>query len=115
MSYSRKPTFPLTELIRSLAPITLMGRAMLAGVVIWFIDWVFVKGETLFGSETLKTLIDVASALAFIPLAYFLFKGARWTAGNLLWRVRRRLIVAYLLVGALPLLLMAALATLVLL
>ncbi|MGH9754992.1 MAG: PP2C family protein-serine/threonine phosphatase, partial [Blastocatellia bacterium] len=103
------------ELIKSLAPITWMGRLMLAGVVVWFIDWVFVEGETLFGSQTLKTIVDVASALAFIPLAYFLIRGARWVAGDLLWRVRRRLIVTYLLVGALPLLLMVALLALVLL
>jgi hypothetical protein len=88
---------------------------MLAGVIIWFIDWVFVEGETLFGSRSLKTIFDIASALALIPLAYFLFRGARWVAGNLLWRVRRRLIVTYLLVGALPLLLMVALLALVLL
>src|SRR5262249_15487890 len=88
---------------------------MAAGVVVWFIDWVFVEGETLCGSRSLKTVVDVASALAFIPLAYFLIRGARWVAGNLLWRVRRRLIVTYLLVGALPLLLMVALLALVLL
>jgi len=115
MQYSRKSTFPLAELIKSLAPITWMGRLMLAGVIIWFIDWVFVEGETLFGSASLKTIVDVASALAFIPLAYLLIKNARWVAGNLLWRVRRRLIVTYLLVGALPLLLMVALVALVLL
>jgi phosphoserine phosphatase RsbU/P len=115
MSSSRKSKFPLSELIKSLAPITWMGRLMLAGVVVWFIDWVFVEGETLFGSRSLKTVVDVASALAFIPLAYFLIRGARWVAGNLLWRVRRRLIVTYLLVGALPLLLMVALLALVLL
>ena len=115
MQYSRKSKFPLSELIKSLAPITWMGRLMLAGVVVWFIDWVFVEGETLFGSRSLKTVVDVASALAFIPLAYFLIRGARWVAGNLLWRVRRRLIVTYLLVGALPLLLMVALLALVLL
>ncbi len=115
MPYSSKSTFPLTELIKSLAPITWMGRGMLAGVIVWFIDWVFVEGETLFGSRSLKTIVDVASALAFIPLAYFVIKGARWVAGNLLWRVRRRLIVTYLLVGALPLLLMVALLALVLL
>src|SRR5215475_6348578 len=112
---SRKSKFPLSELIKSLAPITWMGRLMLAGVIIWFIDWVFVEGETLFGSRSLKTFIDIASALAFIPLAYFLIRGARWVAGNLLWRVRRRLIVTYLLIGALPLLLMVALLALVLL
>ncbi|HEY7180238.1 MAG TPA: PP2C family protein-serine/threonine phosphatase [Blastocatellia bacterium] len=115
MQRSRKSKFPLAELIRSLAPITWMGRLMAVGVVVWFIDWILAEGETLFGSQGLKTIIDVASALAFIPLAYFLIKGARWAAGNLLWRVRRRLIVTYLLVGALPLLLMMALLALVLL
>ena len=54
-----------------MAPITWMGRFMLAGVVVWFVNWVFVEGETLFGSRSLKTVVDVASALAFIPLAYF--------------------------------------------
>ena len=112
---SRKSKFPLAELIKSLTPITWIGRLMLAGVIVWFIDWVLAEGETLFGSRPLKTVVDVASALAFIPLAYFLVRGARWIAGNLLWRVRRRLIVTYLLVGALPLLLMVALLTLVLL
>src|SRR5215510_998328 len=115
MSNPRKSKYPLAELIKSLAPITWMGRLMLAGVVVWFFDWVFVEGETLFGSRSLKTVVDVASALALIPLAYFLIRGARWVAGNLLWRVRRRLIVTYLLVGALPVLLMVALLALVLL
>src|SRR5262249_61647174 len=115
MQHSRKSTFPLTELIKSLAPITWMGRCMLAGVIVWFVDWAFVGGDTLFGSHSLKTIVDVASALAFIPLAFFLIRGARRIAGNLLWRVRRRLIVTYLLVGALPLLLMVALVALVLL
>jgi phosphoserine phosphatase RsbU/P len=115
MQYSRKSKFPLSELIRSLAPITWMGRFMLAGVIVWFIDWALAESETLLGNRSLKTIIDVASALALIPLAWFLIRGARWVAGNLLWRVRRRLIVTYLLVGALPLLLMVALLALVLL
>src|SRR5262245_65104417 len=112
---SRKSKFPLAELIRSLAPITWMGRLMVAGVAVWFIDWAFVEGETLFGSRSLKTAVDVASALAFIPLAYFLIRGARWVAGDLLWRGGRGLVVTYLLVGALPVLLMVALLALVLL
>jgi sigma-B regulation protein RsbU (phosphoserine phosphatase) len=115
MPNSRKSQFPLTELIKSLMPITLMGKAMCVGIIVWFIDWVFVEGETLFGSRLLKNIFDVASALVFIPLAWFLVIGARWVAGNLLWRVRRRLIVTYLLVGALPLLLVLALVTLILL
>src|SRR5262245_48383292 len=115
MSRSRKSKFPLSELIKSLAPITWMGRLMLAGVIIWFIDWAFVEGETLYGSRSLKTIFDVASALALIPLAYFLFRGARWVAGNLLWRERRGLFIMYLVVAAQRLLLMVALLALVLL
>ncbi len=97
--------FPLLELIRSLMPITFMGRTMLAGIAVWFINWAFAKDQTLLGSEPLKKIIDVASILALIPPIYFAIKGARWVTQHLLWRLRRRLIVTYLLIGALPLLL----------
>jgi hypothetical protein len=99
----------LFELLRSLLPITFMGRAMLAALLIWFIDWVFVRGETLFGSSLLKKLCDYASLLGLIPLAYFAIKGAQWVTEHLLWRLRRRLIVTYLLIGALPILLLLSL------
>ena len=115
MPNTPKSHFPLAELIQSLAPITLMGKAMCAGIVVWFIDWVFVEGDLLFGSRALKEIVDVASFLAFIPLTWFLIKGAHWIGENLLWRLRRRLIVTYLLIGALPLLLVLLLVTLVLL
>ncbi|MGH9838062.1 MAG: PP2C family protein-serine/threonine phosphatase [Blastocatellia bacterium] len=113
MPNSRKSQFPLTELIKSLLPITPMGKAMCAGVVVWFIDWVFVEGDRLFGSSLLKKIVDFGSALAFIPFFYFLFKGASWVKEHLLWRLRRRLLVTYLLIGALPLLLLAFLTGLI--
>jgi sigma-B regulation protein RsbU (phosphoserine phosphatase) len=115
MSKAPKSHFPLAELIKSLAPITMMGKAMCGGIVVWFIDWVFVEGDLLFGSRLLKEVVDVASFLAFIPLTWFLIKGAHWIGENLLWRLRRRLIVTYLLIGAVPLLLVLLLVTLVLL
>lgn len=115
MSKAPKSHFPLAELIKSLTPITLMGKAMCVGIVIWFIDWVFVGGDLLFGSRLLKEIVDVASFLALIPLTWFLIRGAHWIGENLLWRLRRRLIVTYLLIGALPLLLVLLLVTLVLL
>lgn len=104
---------PLKELLWSLTPITLMGKAMSIGVLIWFIDWAFVDGQTLFGSGILKTLVDVGSLLAFIPLVYFIIKAGIWITGRLLWRLRRRLIVTYLLIGALPLTLLAFLMSLI--
>jgi sigma-B regulation protein RsbU (phosphoserine phosphatase) len=98
--------FPITELLKSLMPITPMGKAMCLGVIVWFIDWVFVIGDSLFGSQWLKTLVDIGSALAFIPLFYFLAQGANWIKEHLLWGLRRQLIVTYLLIGALPLFLL---------
>ncbi|MBO0797454.1 MAG: hypothetical protein J2P31_01405, partial [Blastocatellia bacterium] len=86
-----------------------MGKAMVAALLIWFIDWVFVSGETLFGSPLLKKLFDYASLLGLIPLVYFAIRGARWVTEHLLWRLRRRLIVTYLLIGALPILLLLSL------
>jgi phosphoserine phosphatase RsbU/P len=86
-----------------------MGKTMLAVLSVWFIDWVFVSGETLFGSPLLKQLFDFASLLGLVPLTYFVVKGAHWATEHLLWRLRRRLIVTYLLIGALPILLLLSL------
>lgn len=108
---SRQPVF--IELIKSLMPITPMGKAMFAGVIVWFVDWIFAGDLTLWGSRALKSVFDIASALAFIPLIYFAVKAARWMTQHLLWRLRRRLIVTYLLIGGLPLLLMLLLAVLI--
>ncbi len=80
---------------------------MLAGVVVWFVNWVFAEERTLFGSVWLKTLIDLASVAALIPLAYWLYRQTSWLLERLLWRLRRRLIVTWLLVGLLPLLLLS--------
>jgi sigma-B regulation protein RsbU (phosphoserine phosphatase) len=113
MSEQHTEKFPLLELIKSLMPITLMGKAMLAAIIVWFVDWAFVDGPTIFGSELLKKIIDIASIFGVIPLIYFAIKGAHWVTRHLLWRLRRRLIVTYLLIGALPLLLFISLIVLI--
>jgi sigma-B regulation protein RsbU (phosphoserine phosphatase) len=93
------------SLMQNLKPSTPMGWAMLIGVIVWLIDWTLSNNQTgaLLGSARLKSFIDVASVLALIPLAYFLFSAARWVMRNLLWRLRQRLIVTYFLIGVLPL------------
>lgn len=85
---------------------------MLAGVGVWFVNWVFSSGPTLFGSEWLKSLVDVLSVAALIPLLYWFYRGTRWVMERLLWRMRRRLIVTWLLIGVLPVLLLAVLVSL---
>jgi phosphoserine phosphatase RsbU/P len=91
-----------------------MGWAMLAGVAVWFVNWTFTDDAgAVFGSEGLKAVVDLLSLAALIPVTYFMARGAQWVVGNLLWRLRRRLIVTYLLIGALPLFLVLVLAVLV--
>ncbi len=85
---------------------------MLVGVAVWFINWVFSNGPVLFGSVWLKTLADLASWGALLLLAYWLYRGAGWLMKRLLWRLRRRLVVTWLLIGVLPLGLVLLLAVL---
>ncbi len=85
---------------------------MLVGVAVWFINWVFSNGPTLFGSVWLKTLADLASWGALLLLVYWLYRGVAWLMKRLLWRLRRRLVVTWLLIGVLPLGLVLLLAVL---
>jgi sigma-B regulation protein RsbU (phosphoserine phosphatase) len=95
--------------LQKLWPATRAGKALLVGVLVWFVNWVFSGEQTLFGSAWLKTLLDLASVAALIPLVYWLYRGASRLMGRLLWRLRRRLVVTWLLIGLLPLLLLTAL------
>ncbi len=104
---------PLGEIFRSLMPITSMGRALLAGIIVWFLNWVFTDGTLIFGSHLLKTLVDLASFLALIPLFYFTLRYFRLITRKLLWRLRRRLIVTYLLIGVIPIALLVLLIVLI--
>lgn len=79
------------------------------GIIVWFINWVLSVEGLILGSAWLKAFVDLASVLAIIPLAYFAAKGTRWFFDHLLWRLRRRLLVTYFLLGVLPLLLVIAL------
>ncbi|MEP7271052.1 MAG: hypothetical protein ABI882_06085, partial [Acidobacteriota bacterium] len=92
-----------------LLPSSWMGRAMALGIAVWFINWVFSVEGLIFGSGWLKAFVDLASVLALVPFAYFVIKGTRWFFEHLLWRLRRRLLVTYFLLGVLPLLLVIAL------
>ena len=104
---------PVLNFLRSLLPATRMGKWMAVGIAVWFVDWVFTADGMLFGSAWLKVVFDFGSALAFIPFGYFLYRGARWVVQHMLWRLRRRLIVTYFLIGVLPLVLVLALVVLI--
>ena len=50
--------------------------------------------------------------LFFLSLSYLLFRIAGWTRGRLLWSLRNRLIVAYVLIAVVPILLLIVMAAL---
>ncbi len=85
-----------------------MGWAMALGLLIWLSNWVLSDEATgaIFGSWWVKAVWDLMSVLALIPLLYLLFKGMRRALKGVLWRLRRRLIITYLLIGVLPMLLL---------
>lgn len=93
------------HLLQNLKPSTLMGWALLAGVLVWLTDWTLADDDTntLLGSRGLKWFFDVASVLALIPLAYFIVTETRRGLRAVMWRLRQRLIVTYFLIGVLPL------------
>lgn len=96
----------LIRWLENIVPTTRIGQAMLVGIVVWFFNWIFSDGRVIFGSPVLKLVLDLASVLALIPLIYFLVKGVRGGMRRSLWRLRRRLIVTYCLIGALPMFLL---------
>lgn len=114
MPQSPDKTKSFSSPLPSLLPNTPMGWAMLVGIIVWFVNWTFTDDNgAIAGSETLKTFVDFLSLLALIPLTYFTVRGAQWIVRNLLWRLRRRLIVTYLLIGAVPLSLVIVLVALI--
>ena len=60
---------------------------------------------------------EIFGRITFVVVAftafYYGYKGLRWLKRRLLWRVRRRLIITYLFVGLTPIILLAALGSLI--
>jgi sigma-B regulation protein RsbU (phosphoserine phosphatase) len=105
MSARAEQKSPVSRLLHNLKPATPMGWAWLAGVAVWFIDWTLSNDQTgtLLGSAWLKRILDVASVLALIPLAYFIVRETHRGLRLVMWRLRQRLIITYFLIGVLPL------------
>ena len=92
---------------------TWAGQALLAGAAVWFANWVLSEGGAVWGSPTLKVVLDGLSCLALVPLIYLIYRATAWVMERLLWRLRRRLIVTYLLIGLLPAILLIVLVALI--
>ncbi|MBZ5536063.1 MAG: SpoIIE family protein phosphatase [Acidobacteriia bacterium] len=92
---------PLSELLRRMRPVS--GFAKFSAGVISVYLLLRVIGLFL---KPPQFLMSAANLALFVVVVRYLFKLMRWTSRRLLWRLRRRLVVTYLLVGVVPVILL---------
>ncbi|HEU4402154.1 MAG TPA: SpoIIE family protein phosphatase [Candidatus Polarisedimenticolia bacterium] len=85
--------------------------ALAAGLLLLF--WLVAQrtrlDSFLYGEHLVGTLLRLVTLLALVAtIVYYGTRWVSWSWGRLLWRVRRRLAITYLLVGLTPFLLMTA-------
>ena len=86
---------------------TLPGRAIVVGLTIKAV--VFVLRLVLGGVPGFASVVDtIASIAVAVGGGYFLFRGLAFATRRLLWRVRRKLIISYILIGFIPAILIVA-------
>ena len=86
---------------------TLPGRVLVVGAVIKIVT--AVAAAVVPASMRVLDVVDTAGSLALIFVAlYAATRAAFWAKRNLLWRVRRKLILSYVFVGLVPGLLIIA-------
>ena len=87
--------------MRRLVPNSRMGIFTLVLVLLWILKTLLADRIKSFSPE-LAFFLDLVSLLLAVPAIYYflkLFKGVR---SRLLWKIRRRLILAHIFIGAIP-------------
>jgi sigma-B regulation protein RsbU (phosphoserine phosphatase) len=86
---------------------TLPGRAIVAGLIVNAA--VFVLGLAVGEVPGVARVVDTIASIAVAAGGgYFLFRGLALATRRLLWRVRRKLILSYILIGFVPAILIVA-------
>ncbi|HEX4346828.1 MAG TPA: PP2C family protein-serine/threonine phosphatase [Vicinamibacterales bacterium] len=86
---------------------TLPGRAILIAAVVRLAD--FVLGLALGYVPAIINIVDILAAVVIAAAAlYFVVRGALVMKRQLLWRVRRKLIISYFFIGLVPAILLVA-------
>jgi hypothetical protein len=86
-----------------------MPRVAVAAAVS-FVVWLLVRNIRVYRTSSVSWLFGLITFLALsFTITYFGLKMLRWLERRLLWRVRRRLVITYLLVGLTPIVLLTLL------
>jgi sigma-B regulation protein RsbU (phosphoserine phosphatase) len=81
-----------------------MGIFTLVLVLLWVLKTLIVTPQMRYHFSGFAFLLDIITPLLTIPAIYYLWKLSRIARNKLLWRIRRRLIVANIFIGAIPIL-----------
>ena len=91
--------------MRRLVPKSGMGLFALIIVVLWCLKFVFLSPTVRFTSPIVSFLLELLTPLLAVPAIYYLWKMFGLVRSRFLWRISRRLILAHVFIGAIPVLL----------
>jgi sigma-B regulation protein RsbU (phosphoserine phosphatase) len=88
--------------MRRLIPKSRMGVFALVLVILWILKTFFVTPRIRYSYPYLGFLLDLLAPLLLIPAIYYIWKLSEFARKKLLWRISRRLILAHMFIGAIP-------------
>jgi phosphoserine phosphatase RsbU/P len=81
-----------------------MGLFAFLVVLLWVLRWLFFSPRLAYSFPGLGFLLDFLDLLLGVAAVYYIWKLFKNMRGRLLWKIRRRLILAHIFIGAIPVL-----------
>ncbi len=96
---------PKERQVKRFIPKSRMGIFALLLVLIWLLNTLFLTPEIRSSWPRLGFLLDAIPTFLAVPAIFYLLKIFRYARNKMLWKIKRRLILAHILIGAIPILL----------
>jgi phosphoserine phosphatase RsbU/P len=96
------PTPGMSKLLQRLLPNTRMEVFAFSLVVLWGLKALFLSSNAYRIFPWLGFFMDLMPILMFIPAIYYLWKLFKYARNKVLWKISRRLILAHIFIGAIP-------------
>ncbi len=88
--------------MRRLIPKSRMGVFTLILIVLWVAKTLFITARVRYSLPALGFALDLLAPLLAIPAIFYLWRLFKYARNRLLWKIRRRLILAHIFIGAMP-------------
>lgn len=90
--------------MRRFFPKSRMGIFTLTVAILWIVRWIFFPPRLPDSAPVLTFWLNLLTPLLVLAAVYYFWKFFKGVRDRLLWKIRRRLIVAHLFIGAIPIL-----------